>query len=368
MIHLIQIVDLVGVYGLMFLIVWVNVFFADCICKIRGDVVRYFVPKAVVTVFVFILTVSYGYWRISNISLDIEKSERINVALIQGNISQDDKWLPDKAQGILDKHRRQVVSLKNSPVDLIVWPESALPIFIETTDKSVDPELLGIYEGNIDTPPLTFLGAISETPKLKYYNSAILFDSRGRILERYHKSHLTPFGEYIPYDWLLFFANKLTKPSGDFLFGESHRPLDAGRFKFGALICYEDTFPEISRESVLMGAGLLVNVTNNAWFGETSAPLQQLALSVFRAVENRRYFVRATNTGVSAVVAPTGQVLVESRLFEPALIVANVGLLSMITPYTSLGDWFAWGCVAYSALGIIIVIILYVKGRKKHEA
>ena len=139
--------------------------------------------------------------------------------------------------------------------------------------------------------------------------------------------------------------------------GENVKNIETPKFAFGPLICYEDIFPEMSRKEVLMGALFLVNITNNAWFGKTSAPFQHLAMSVMRAVETKRYMVRSTNTGVSAIVDPTGRILVESLMYTPAILVSDISLMDIKTPYVKYGDWFAYGCVVYVFLGLVMVCI-----------
>jgi apolipoprotein N-acyltransferase len=279
------------------------------------------------------------------------------VGLVQANIPQDEKWAEAKAVANLAKLRRMSVSLQETPLDLIVWPEAAFPWPVSTEATGIDPGVLGFDANAVGALPHLLLGALSERPDGEFYNSALLFDGRGRIVGRYHKAHLVPFGEYVPYRKLLTFAHKLTEPVGNFLEGTSFEPLRMGTARIGVLICYEDVFPEVARKIAAAGAELFVNMTNDAWYGVSSAPWQHLGLSVFRAVENRRSIVRATNTGISAVVAPSGRVLMETGLDEDAIIVAAVGLRRDVTPYTRLGDWFAWGCIAYAALGMAFVLV-----------
>lgn len=352
MIPLIQIVDIVGVYGLAFLIVWVNVFISECVLRLGGCEVRGFFSKAVVTAAIVAVSAGYGIWRIHDVEGIMAESPGLEIAMIQGNISQDQKWDSDKAEENLNAYRKAISGLEKTTVDLIVWPESAFPWYIEERMTAIRPRALGLGEDMIGPYPYTLVGALTETKKEEYYNSAVLFNAQGDIIDRYHKVHLAPFGEYVPYKKLLFFAEKLTEPSGNFLAGSSAKVLSMGEYKFGPLICYEDIFPEISGRLAAMGAEFLVNLTNNAWFGSTSAPYQQLAQATFRAVETRRYLARCTNTGISAVIDPIGRVLVESQMFEPATIVAGVGRMKALSLYTRLGDWFAMGCAAYALIGL----------------
>lgn len=353
---IIQIVDVVGIYGLIFLIVWVNAFLAEFVVRLRGEDVQLIARKAIVTFILISTALSYGFWRLHTFPSVLSKYSSISVGMVQGNIDQEEKWSKDHAAKNLNIHREGTRRLLEGTSDLILWPEASFPWPVKTNDTDIDPQALGLPEESIGDMPYVLIGAVSETPEENYYNSAILFDAHGKIVGRYHKAHLVPFGEYVPYKKILFFAKKLTQPAGNFLAGETFAPLVAGHAKLGMLICYEDVFPEIARSLVKQGAEVLTNITNDAWYGVSSAPFQHLALSVFRAIENRRFLLRATNSGVSAVVMPTGKIVVESNIFEQSLIVSPVTLLNEFSLYTRLGDWFAWGCLVYVALGVAMAI------------
>jgi apolipoprotein N-acyltransferase len=358
----IQIADLLGVYGLIFLIVWVNYFLSDLI-PFKRYRRRYIVPKAIVTAFLVMLTIAYGIWRIADIDRLTEGIEGIKVGMIQGNISQKDKWDKGSATRNLDVYRRATAKLALAPVDLIVWPEAAMPWYLKADMKRMEPYKIGIPKEMQGTLPYTFLGAVTNDADDNYYNSAVLFNAQGDVLNIYNKYHMVPFGEYIPYKDIFSFVNSIVMPAGSFTPGKGNDPISLGNFSFVPLICYEDIFPEISRRSVQNGANFLLNITNNAWFGKTSAPYQQLALSVFRAVENRRYLLRSTNTGISAIVSPTGKILLQSGLFVKATMVVNIGIMYLMSTYTKLGDWFAWACIAYAVLGVIMVMVLKYRRR-----
>lgn len=354
---LIQIVDLVGIYGLMFLMVWVNVFIAELIAKMRGEAVQFFIPKSIITALLVISTLGYGFYRLNTIPKTLSAYPSFAVGMIQGNIPQGKKWEPKSAVDNLNVYRVGAGKLMQGSVELIMWTEASFPWVIKTTDTNIDPKALGMPGGIVTKTPYTLFGAVSENEKGTYHNSAILFDAEGEIVGRYHKTHLVPFGEYIPYQRIFFFARKFTELAGTFENGKSYDPLVAGAGRLGMLICYEDVFPEISRKTVMHGANLLTNITNDAWFGPFSAQRQHFALSIFRAIENRRFMVRANNSGISAVVMPTGEVTVESKTFEPALLVSPVALMDVITPYTRYGDWFANACLIYTLLGMIMTVI-----------
>jgi apolipoprotein N-acyltransferase len=190
-----------------------------------------------------------------------------------------------------------------------------------------------------------------------YYNSAILLSAQGKHLCRYDKIHLVPFGEYIPFNKLLSFLETIV-PIGEFSRGKIFTVFPFPD-KFSVLICFEDLFPEISRQFVKRGAGLLVNITNDAWFGKTSAPYQHLQASVLRAVENRRFLVRAANTGISGFIDPGGKII--SLLADPqgeerfisAYATQTIYSQEKLTFYTRFGDLFLFSLFLPVAYGII---------------
>lgn len=356
--YAIQVVDVVGVYGLIFLIVWVNVFIAEMVVRLRGESVRLFLPKAIATAVLVAAMFIYGYVRYGEMLTPQENSPVLKVGIVQPNIPQDEKWAPQKLARNLHRLRHASRRLRDAGIDLIIWPEASFPFELSTEALEIDPRALGFDQGEIGEYPLVMMGAITEKPDGDYYNSAVVFDAQGKKRGQYHKAHLVPFGEYVPYEKLFFFARKLAEPIGKFQAGESFDPIVTGQGRIGPLICYEDVFPEIARKLTANGAQVLVNLTNDAWYGVSSAPFQHVALSVFRAVENRRSVVRSTNTGVSAIIAPSGKLVMESDIFEDALMVGPVVLDDRLTLYTRLGDWFAWACVAYAAVGLILGLIL----------
>ena len=193
---------------------------------------------------------------------------------------------------------------------------------------------------------------VLKTPKdagsksIDYFNSGLLINSSGRLAGRYDKQHLVPFGEYVPMRSYLPFLEPLVVSVGDFTAGSSYEPLSAGNVKAGMLICFESIFPEIARREVKAGSNLLVNLTNDAWYGRSSAPYQSLAMSVFRAVETRRSLVRAANTGISGFVEPTGTIRTQSQLFKPAALTESMPLLEVQTFFTRGGHWFGALCLA----------------------
>lgn len=358
---IIQIADITGIYGIIFLIVAVNVLITEIIETFFKDKRFFPIREAIVIFILFIFTLGYGFYRLYSIPLSLAGAPSLSLGIIQGNIPQDEKTLKERAMKNLDTYREGTRKIAESSVEMIIWPESSFPWIIKDDDTYLDPQVLGLPKEGLGEMPYTLFGALTKTADGLYQNSAITVNAEGYIKSRYHKTHLVPFGEYVPYRKMFFFARKLVETLGEFLPGDSSMPMNARPARPGVLICYEDIFPEISRQSALKGADVLVNLTNDAWFDKSSALYQHLALSIFRAVENRRFLARATNTGVSAIVMPTGKIMIESGIYEPALIVSPVALWAKLTPYTLYGDWFAWGLAVYVLLGFIVV--LYKKRR-----
>jgi apolipoprotein N-acyltransferase len=185
------------------------------------------------------------------------------------------------------------------------------------------------------------------------YNSAFLVGPDTTVLGRYDKIHLVPFGEYIPLRRLLFFLDKLVAGIGDFRSGEAYTVMAIPQGRFAVLICFEGIFPDLVRHFVRHGAQFLVNITNDAWFGYSPASYQHLSMVVFRAVENRLPIVRAANTGISAVIDPTGRLSQQTDLFVRTWIKARITPAEGATTfYTRWGDLFAYGCVLVTAVSL----------------
>jgi apolipoprotein N-acyltransferase len=195
---------------------------------------------------------------------------------------------------------------------------------------------------------------VERAERTRYYNAAFLVSPDGRQSAVYRKVHLVPFGEYVPLRRLLFFAQPLVEGVGDFAAGDAVTPLDLGDRRITTAICYESVFPYLAREAVLGGSRLLTAITNDAWYGWSSAPYQHFEQGSLRAIEFGRYFVRAANTGISAIVDPYGRVVARSGLFETATLEGDVRLLEGRTVYATIGDSPAWACVAVTLITLLV--------------
>ncbi|HAR96491.1 MAG TPA: apolipoprotein N-acyltransferase, partial [Deltaproteobacteria bacterium] len=211
--------------------------------------------------------------------------------------------------------------------------------------------------------PLLF-GNISQNGLNRYYNSATALGSDGTVLGTYSKVHLVPFGEFTPLrEYFPFLAN-ISVQIGDFFSGDSHRPIATGDGALGVLICFEGVFPTITNETVRRGATVLVNMTNDAWFGRSSAAYQHLGFYVFRAIETDRWVLRAANTGFSAIIDPQGHIRARTGLFEKTALTGHFAMKQSQTFYVRHGDYFM--ILVGSAILFFLLYALLPRGSKKH--
>jgi apolipoprotein N-acyltransferase len=282
-----------------------------------------------------------------------DSAETVRVALIQGNIAQEIKWDRKFQQQTTEKYARLSVAAKQETPALVVWPETATPFYFP-----FHATLSRIVIDAVKNTGADFLiGSPSFREKageLAYYNSAYLVASDGSVKGRYDKVHLVPFGEYVPFKRYLPFLGKIVEQVGDFRAGRQGANLNWRGRGLGVLICYESIFPVLARAQVAAGADLLVNITNDAWYGRSSAPFQHFSMAVFRAVENRRPLVRAANTGISGFVDAAGRVTDASALFVDAVLTRPVSLVKVPALYTRIGDAFAMAGLAAAALLVLM--------------
>jgi len=351
--YLIQISDLTGVYGISFLIVLVNGTFYLITRWIRFRNHPFPIFSVIVTVIILGGVIFYGNFRISELKEKNKGKPSFQVALIQGNIDQAQKWDPAYLKYTLLKYRALTYqAIKRSKVNLVIWPETAVPCYF-SPEKEPGPFLRHLCEG-INTPLL--FGSVtyekSAQGKDKYYNSAFLLSPRTKEIVRYDKVHLVPFGEYVPLKTFLPFVEKLVAGVGDFSPGKKLPLFSVSGAQFGVLICYEIIFPELSRRYCESGGNFLVTITNDAWFGFSSAPYQHFSMAVFRAVENRTGVVRVANSGISGIIEPTGYVQAQTPLFVQTFLRGKVPLTFLPSFYTRYGD------VGVGLCGISLLIFM----------
>jgi apolipoprotein N-acyltransferase len=252
------------------------------------------------------------------------------------------------------RYQRLTRSTYDFSPDLIVWPETAVPFFFQDGP----PLAKTIFSLVKESKAALIFGSPAyrrDGQHLRYYNRAYLLRPDTKTIQYYDKVHLVPFGEYVPLKSLFGFINRLVPAAGDFASGNRIAPLALKNASAGILICFEAIFPEIARAMVRKGADVLVNLTNDAWFGASSAPYQHLSMSVFRAVENRRPLIRAANTGFSAIIDSRGRIMDRTDLFEEETLRATLCLIDRnLTFYTRFGDIFAYVAIIMALAGIII--------------
>ncbi len=354
---LIQIADIVGAFGVSFLVVWVNgTVFLLCrrgrpLCLPEQNMVGannysplqrattggcpYVWATCILTGFVF----AYGYYRLN------EKipTQPISIAVIQGNVPQNIKWEEQYRSMLFERYEILTKTAALDHPQLIIWPETSI------AEDFRNPEIQGRIAGIArEANSFLLVGApwssqTTESGKWKeetdgyYYNSAVLFDPKGNLVQKYDKLHLVPYGEFIPFEKQFPFQRNWIV-TGDFIGGKeytvfsapSSQPLNPplaeapSQVNFSVLICFEDIFPGLARRFVKKGAQLLINVSNDAWFGESGAAFQHAQASVFRAVENRVPVVRATNTGFSCFIDSRGRIYEKVPSFKTEYLTAKV--------------------------------------------
>lgn len=367
---LIQVADLTGVYGISFVIVMVNATLARLWILAREksslrDQVRAVALAMVPCLLALVFMFSYGRMRQAEVALAMDGAERTMVSVVQGNISQTDKWDVEYMESTVDTYCDLALRAAEGNPDLIVWPETALPFYygleMEMSDR-VDRCFRDSRTWSIVGSP-----ALEENNgEYKYYNRAYMIDRFSFPRGHYDKVHLVPFGEYVPLGRYLPFIGKLTAQAGEFSSGDKESPpLEYGSGSAGMLICFEVVFPGLARNMTNRGANLLVTITNDAWFGRTSAPVQHFSMAVFRAVENRRAVVRAANTGISGFIDPLGKIYDATDLYTQAVITRSLAHGEIVTLYSLVGDWFAMICLAAIALVAIALVFMIKRGFRK---
>lgn len=318
-----------------------------------------FIPTGVV-----LAALGYGAVRMRQIDARWTAAPKARVGIVQANVGIQEKWDPAHAARLLMLHQRESAELARKGADLIVWPESSYPYALSRTLARDFPDTDPRRVQRGFSTPLVF-GSVTLAPgprethagKDRFpYNSALMLDRQGRVAGLFDKVYLLLFGEYIPfYDHIPWFT-QLFPEASNFSRGEEPAvfPFEhqGHTYRLGPLVCYEDILPAFTRSVAKLDPHLLVNITNDAWFGKTSEPYQHLALAVFRSVENRLDMVRAVNTGVSAHIDAVGRVRVATDSADPAerpppvAALAEVALLERGGLYARVGDVFGFLCLA----------------------
>ncbi len=296
-----------------------------------------------------VLLALWGAWRIAEGSLT-RAGDPLRVALIQGNIEQDDKWNPALASSIFGVYAGMTRAAAAQSPRLIIWPESATPFYFE--EDRAGRQAVEALAAEAGAHLLFGSDQVERDGGSRFYNSVFLVPPDGGPAWVYRKIHLVPFGEYVPFKQVLFFAEPLVESVSDFTPGTEPATLPMDGHQISTAICYEVIYPHLIGAFVGNGSELLTTVTNDAWYGRTSAPLQHFEQAAMRSIEQGRYLARSANTGVSGFVDPYGRVLARSRIFERETLTREVRLLHGRTVYGIIGDLFAYLCVAFTAVAL----------------
>ncbi len=344
--RLIQIADLTGVYGVSFLVLFFNTaVYYTALHRKRGAAGA---GPLIAAALLILLSSVYGGFSLRRWDA---VQPNFRAALLQANISYE-----ESATAMLDKFERGYVRmadrLKYSP-DLLLIPESPSPVLFETgssyrqaLERLATRFPMGLIFNNVREEP-------SESGA-KYFNSAYFLDRNGNLTHVYDKIHLVPFGEYVPLQGLLRFFRIVSKDVSFFSQGRDYRVVELDGRPANAVICFEIVFPGLVRRFVREGSRLILNLTNDGWYGDSSAPFQHLAIARWRAIENRRYLLRAANTGVSSIIEPTGRMQTSTGILQEATCEGRFAFIEHKTFYARYGDVFIFVC-AIIALGCFIL-------------
>lgn len=366
-----QAADLIGTCGLSFLLVLINVgVFLLLAPAARGQQRRGFRTLAVLII-ILAAWIGYGYYRQGIMSGVIAESPKLHTVVVQGNIQQTEKWDPKIVEQTIKTYgrlTREVLADKaatgeSDRTTLVIWPETAAPFFFQRNpgqDTTLDTLVKDIARENQVFLLFGAPAAEKRQGSEVFFNRAYLINPQGEVVDRYDKHHLVPWGEYVPFQRLFFFIQKMVPMIGDFARGPVGATVPLPQGKVGVLICYESIFGYLSRAQVNDGAHLLVNITNDAWFGTTSAPYQHMSMAVLRTVENRVSLARAANTGISAFIDGEGRILWTSPLEEEAAQAMDLAWLPGGSIYASFGYIFPWACVV-----VVVLVFLFTPRRRR---
>ena len=350
---MIQTADLVGPYGTGFIVMWFSAALYHALFT-SAEPRKKILPLAYASLAI-VVAVVYGFQRLQSVGDEMAGARKLSVGVVQGNVDIDMKWNPVLAQKNLDQHRQLTNDLPAVP--LVVWPESAIEAIILERVQALPLDVMPAFKSDrayFIFGAKSFRGTPGRTDG-KAFNTAFFTDSKGRILTRYHKQVLLAFGEYLPFAKLLSWipalpmADGFTPGPGPVVF---HLPRAV---RVAPLICYEDLLPDVVRKFVSeTRANILINLTNDAWYGKSVGPWQHLRLAQSRAIETRRSLLRVTNTGVTSLVNAKGELVKTLPMFTAAVMHTEVDILDETTYYVRFGDWFAWA-MTIATLGIVLL-------------
>ena len=345
-----QLASVFGVYGVSALVAFVNGGLAFAVLSRPRARMQIIAVMSVV-----LLTVAVGgAWRVSEGSL-MRQGTPIRVGLIQGNIDQRAKWDPREARRIFTTYLAMTRDAVRRGAEYVIWPESSTPFIFQ--EDQAGAQAIRDLVADVRVPLLFGSEQLVRGDVPRLYNSAFLVTPSGTTAV-YRKIQLVPFGEFIPLQQWLTFLSPLVEAVAEFASGDEVTMLPVGSHLTSTAICYEVVFPWLARRAVERGSELLTTITNDAWYGESSAPFQHFALASMRAIEQGRYLARAANTGISGVVDPYGRVVRASGIFEQVGLVEEVRFLSGRTVYSRIGD-----VVPYTAMALTVAALIALRRR-----
>ena len=344
-----QLASVLGVYGLSGLVACVNAALAYALLSQGRN-------RMITIAATVVMLASIGGWgarRVADGSLTREGTP-FRVGLIQGNIAQEDKWNPGEARRIFATYIAMTRDAVRRGAEFVIWPESSTPFMFE--EDEVGEAAVRDLAREVQVPILFGSDQVDRTgDTVRLFNAAFLVTPEGETAAVYRKIHLVPFGEYIPFRRWLYFVSPLVERLAEFAPGGSMVMLPVGPHLINTAICYEVVYPSLIRQAVAGGSQLLTTITNDAWYGQSSAPYQHFELASMRAIEHGRYLGRAANTGISGVVDPYGRVVRQSAIFEQAGLVEDVRLLTSRTAYSVIGDAIAYLSIVLTAGALMAI-------------
>jgi apolipoprotein N-acyltransferase len=343
-----QLASVFGVYGLSALVACINVAIAFALLTSGRVRVKAFAAAALLLIAVG----AWGAWRIRDGSLT-RQGTPIRIAVLQGNIEQEDKWKPGEARRIFTTYVAMTRDAVKRGAQYVLWPESSTPFMFE--EDVAGGAAIRDLARELQVPILFGSDQIERGATPRMYNAAFLVSPDGTTAGVYRKIHLVPFGEYIPGKRWLYFVSPLVESLAEFAPGGSMVMLPVGGHQTSTAICYEVVYPSLVRDAVREGSELLTTITNDAWYGHSSAPYQHFTMAAMRAIEQGRYLARAANTGISGIVDPYGRVVEQSAIFEQAGLVNEVRFLTGRTIYSRIGDMVAFVAMAATAFALIAI-------------
>lgn len=345
-----QLASVTGVYGLSWLLALLNVCFA--IAALTTGRVR---VVAAVGGLALVTAVSvWGGARLGDGALT-RAGTPFTLALVQGNVPQDEKWDPARADDIYQRYQRMTREAMDRGARLVLWPESATPFYFDEDPMQASELRRLVRQRGI--PVLFGTDEIERGTPARYYNSAFVLDADGTTAGVYRKMFLVPFGEYVPFGSLLTFVGPLVESVAAFSPGTRVTMMPVDGHRVSTAICYEVVYPHLIHEGVRAGAELLTTITNDAWYGESSAPFQHFELAAMRAIEQGRYLARAANTGISGIVDPYGRILARTELFETTTVIGDVRFIQERTIYGRIGDLTAQAAVLLTLAGLATALV-----------